>query len=202
MSENFSIEVDNDFLDNFFKLGDSKVPENVTIEDMKKILTKITTKLDTISFATQGGAPKPVESQTDGETQTISLNAPKNPNNVLVVDDLGIVTVQMESLLKKMGFEVTVSRELFDAIEKYKSQDFGYAIVDLFIPTEREGFILIDEIKKMSLLCKLNTKIVVMTASNKKEHREKCMSRGADFYIEKIPGWQKKIARICKGLGE
>jgi len=203
VSENFSIEVDTEFINKFFKLGDIQSPENVTLEDMNKVLDKIVTKFDAINIARQSGASSSAEARQNGEPSVYDPeNVPKNPNNVLVVDDLGIVTIQMESLLKKLGFEVTVSKELFDAIEKYKAQDFGYAIVDLFLPTEREGFILIDEIKKMSLLCKLNTKILVMTASNKKEHKEKCMSRGADYYIEKIPGWQKKIVQICKGLGE
>lgn len=197
MSEKISIEVDSDFLKKFFKLGDMQAPAEVELDDMNKVIDKVLKKLETLA-SLQNHVPGSSQA-APAQNSSAAVDAPKNPKNVLVVDDLGIVTVQMESVLKKLGFDVTVSRELFDAIDKYKSQDFGYAIIDLFIPTEREGFILIDEIKKMSLLCKLNTKIVVMTASNKKEHKDKCMNRGASYYIEKMPGWQEKIAEICLG---
>ena len=129
-------------------------------------------------------------------------NNSTRPKSVLIVDDLGIITVQLEMLFKKIGFEVTVSKELFDALEKYKTRDFGYAVVDFFIPTEREGIILIDEIKKLSLLCKINTKIIVMSASDKKEHKDKCINRGADHFIEKAQGWQKEIIEICLEKGD
>lgn len=196
MSEKFNVEVDSDFLKNFFELGEMPVPEEVDLEKMNKVVDKIKSKLQTITSMVNVKIDK-----EPGETSSSKngVDAPKNPMNVLVVDDLGIVTVQLESILKRLGYNVTVSKELFDAIDKYKAQDFGYAVIDLFIPTEREGFILIDEIKKMSLFCKLNTKIVVMTASNKKEHKEKCLNRGANHYIEKMAGWQDKIIEILQG---
>lgn len=196
MSEKFNIEVDSDFIKNFFELGDMPAPDSVTPDSLNKALGKIKTKIATLVSANNFNAAN------NNSAQTQTRPGPENTNhakNILVVDDLGIVTIQMETVLRKLGFNVTVSKELFDAIEKYKAQDFGYTVIDLFIPTEREGFMLIDEIKKMSLLCKLNTKIIVMTASNKKEHREKCMNRGADYFVEKMPGWQKVISEICTG---
>ena len=192
MTEKISIEVDSTFLKKYFELADLPVPENPSLNDFNNVADKIKNKFNTIA-SLQNISPE-INSNSKSSSSNVNLS---NNKNALVVDDLGIVTVQLESILKKIGFEVTVSRELFDAIEKYKTQDFGYAITDLFIPTEREGFVLIDEIKKLSLLCKLNTKIIVMTASSKKEHKDKCLNRGADFFVEKIPGWQKRIAEIC-----
>lgn len=205
MSEKVNIEVDTFFLEDFFQLGDMQVPAIVDIDNLNQVLKIVKNKLDTAaSLKNIAPAPSSGFSGTNPSSGAAKAPAviPKNPKSVLVVDDLGIVTVQLESVLKKLGFQVTISKELFDAIEKYKAQDFGYAVVDLFIPTEREGFILIDEIKKLSLLCKLNTKIIVMSASTKKEHKEKCLNRGADSFVEKSPGWQNRIADICMGKSE
>lgn len=210
MSENQSIEVDSAFLKSFFELADMQIPAEVSQEKMKQALESIKTKITTALTLTSSNAPAApgINMSSSGTapasapTPVVASGGSKQLKTVLVVDDLGIVTVQLEALLKKVGFDVTVSKELFDAIEKYKAQDFGYAIVDLFIPTEREGFILIDEIKKLSLLCKLNTKIIVMSASNKKEHKEKSLNRGADHFVEKASGWQKIITDICLGVTE
>jgi len=197
VSEKFSIEIDSDFLKKFFELADMPVPKEVELEKLNNVVEVVKGKLDAITSLVN------VSAKDSGNTPALQTNSAKiiddcpRLKTVLVVDDLGIVTIQLESVLKKLGFEVTVSRELFDAIEKFKAKDFGYTITDLFIPTEREGYILIDEIKKLSLLCKLNTKIIVMSASNKKEHKDSCMNRGAKHYVEKAQGWQQRIAEIC-----
>ena len=71
-------------------------------------------------------------------------------------------------------------------------------IMDLFIPTDREGFILLDELVKISKMNELNTIVGVMTASSKREHRQLCMKKGADFYIEKVEDWQNQLVEYCE----
>ena len=204
MSDKFSIEVNTEFVENFFKLADLQLPENIELKDLNNVLDKIKNKLDTAASLKNlsGNQPKVsfnTASIPNENAVPVQIANESNLRTVLIVDDLGIVTIQLASLFKKLGFTVQTSRELFDAIKQYKTQDFRYAVIDLFIPTEREGFILLDEIKKLSLLCKLNTKIIVMSASNKQEHKEKCMHKGADLFVEKSAGWQSKITEFCFG---
>lgn len=193
MSEKISINVDSNFIENFFGLVDMPPPDNVELKDLNEIVNKIKIKLNNLVLNSSGLNTLSLSAQTEME-DGVSLNRQKN---VLIADDLGIITYQLEMLFKKMGYQVVISQEINDAIDKYKKQDFGYAVIDLFMPTEREGFILLDELKKLALLCKLNTRIIVMTATSKPEYQTKCLNRGADFYIEKSPGWQKKIIEAC-----
>jgi len=207
MSENFSIEVNKSFIDNFFGLADMMSPQEITIEELNGAVKKIKQKLDNaiLSQNSLGGAASSggisggdgsldaAEYMKGGELE----DAVVRPKSILIVDDLGIITYQLDLLFKKLGFDVTVSKELYDAIDQYKKKDFGYVVLDLFIPTEREGFILLDEIKKLALFCKLNTKIIMMSASAKPEYKDKCISRGADNYVEKTTGWQKEIVDAC-----
>jgi len=199
--EMFPVELDSKFIENFFGLAGMIPPREITLRDLNIALAEIKDKLNDLTVP----AKKPVKEEAHSSAQTSFLmggikdRTSIRPKTVLIVDDLGIITYQLEVLFKKMGYEVVISQEIYDAIDKYKRQDFGYAVVDLFIPTEREGFTLLDELKKLSLLCKLNTKIIVMTASSKTEYRTKCMNRGADFYIEKSAGWQKSIMEACMG---
>ena len=71
-------------------------------------------------------------------------------------------------------------------------------VMDLFIPTDREGFLLLDELVKMSKMADSSTIIGVMTASSKKEHRQMCLKKGADFYIEKVDDWQNELVEYCE----
>jgi CheY-like chemotaxis protein len=199
-SENISVELDSKFIDEFYALADMSAPEEVTLESLKEVVTKIKEKINKALLGSN--APK-TSDITKPELQNVFLQGGEKPEKtvrakrVLIVDDLGIITYQLEVLYKRMGFEVSVSNEINDAIEKFKKQDYGYAVIDLFIPTDREGFILLDELKKLSLLCKLNTMIIVMTASSKPEYKINCKNHGADHYIEKAPGWQKELMSVC-----
>ena len=74
--------------------------------------------------------------------------------------------------------------------------------MDLFVSTEREGFILLDEVKKIINRDGLNTKVIVITASGKAEHKLKCLNKGADKFISKEQGWQEEILNICLGKEE
>lgn len=201
--EKFSIEVNSSFLQNFFGLADMSPPKEIELESLNNAIKIIRQKIDN-AILSQGSLSSNLDmsglnnmDESDflkgGEIKDTIIR----PKSILIVDDLGIITYQLDILFKKLGFEVTTSKELYDAIAQYKKKDFGYVILDLFIPTEREGFILLDEIKKLALFCKLNTKIIMMSASSKTEFKEKCMSRGADCYIEKATGWQKSIIDAC-----
>ncbi len=118
----------------------------------------------------------------------------------MIIDDLGVITYQLGVLFKKLNFDVIDSREIYDAIEKFKKQDFDMVIMDLFIPTEREGFILLEELKKTSSSKRKPAKIGVMSASAKKEHKQLCKMKGAEFYIEKVDDWQKELIGLVKGI--
>jgi CheY-like chemotaxis protein len=189
VSDKITIEVGSEFLNKLFGLADMATPAEADEEKLLEAVTTIKGKIDSALALSVSATAK-----NAGINVPTSSGTAENIRKVLIIDDLGIVTVQLESLCKKLGFAATTSRELYDAIDKYKAQDFGYVVADLFIPTEREGFLLVDEIKKISLLCKLNTKIIVMSASSKPEHRDKCLARGANHFVEKAPGWQDKIA--------
>ena len=71
--------------------------------------------------------------------------------------------------------------------------------MDLFIPTEREGFILLTELKKMSTMLDTKTIVGVITASPRKEIEQQCKLRGADFFLEKNNDWQSQLSEIMKG---
>ena len=117
---------------------------------------------------------------------------------MLVVDDLGVITYQLKVLLSQFDYDIDCSQEIYDAVAKYKKRKYKYIIMDLFIPTEREGFILLTELKKMAIANDTNTVIGVITASPRKEIENQCKLRGADFFLEKNSDWQKSLVSTIK----
>lgn len=112
---------------------------------------------------------------------------------ILIVDDLGIITYQLSVILKRAGYLPVTSREIYDAIDKYKRSPFDFVIMDLFIPTEREGFILLEELQKIDAGRHEVPVIAIMSASTRKDYKQMCQKKGAAFYVEKLDDWQKEL---------
>ena len=194
-----TIEVDTEFLESLYGLV-GKIPpgeKNINVDLLKDLILDIKRKMDRIKTETIESLSSPKKR----DSIVASGDNPKDEENtktVLIVDDLGVITYQLGVMFRNLGYEVVIAKEIYDAITKYKKQKFKIVIMDLFIPTDREGFILLDELVKLSKMNELNTIIGVMTASSKKEHRQLCMKKGADFYIEKVEDWQNQLIEYCE----
>ncbi len=201
-----TIEVDDEFLDELYGLVGKMPPgeKGINVDLLKDLLLDIKRKIDRLQSGAGDIASQEKNTGSgrivtkDGDSSIESEEKEKNPaKQILIIDDLGVITYQLSVLFKNIGYDVTVAKEIYDAIEKYKKQDYELVIMDLFIPTDREGFMLLDELVKLYKMNKYHSKIGVMTASSKKEHRQLCMKKGADFYIEKVEDWQSTLLDYC-----
>ena len=126
-------------------------------------------------------------------------NNPEESGHILIVDDIGVVTYQLKVLFEKEGFIVETAKDIYTAVNHFKKENFAFVIMDLMVSTEREGYLLLDEIRKIIIKDNLDTKIIVITASGKAEHKLKCINKGADRFINKDQGWQESVLDICLG---
>lgn len=211
MVDKVNIDLDEPFLKKFFALTDRMIPDGqeITLLMLRRQLDEIENVLieskkpkeeekEKYTPNKQPQAPSIGSFDTDSAFGEDEFNLPKK--NILVIDDLGVITYQLSVLFKQVGFEVVTSKEIYDAIEKFKKQSFDLVIMDLFIPTEREGFILLEELKKISINKQITVKIGIMSASGKKEHKQLCKIKGAEFYIEKVDDWQKELFKVIKDI--
>ena len=191
-----SVDLDDEFLKLFFSITNQKVPTSINLHDMKSQLIEIVDVIKELNL----NSKKPYRSEALGnnvedKAEDEEMGGPA----ILVIDDLGVITYQLKVLFSKFELDVDCSQEIYDAVNKYKKRKYAYVVMDLFIPTEREGFILLTELRKMSLAAAKNTIIGVITASPRKEIEQQCKARGADFFIEKSNDWQNNLLGIMDG---
>lgn len=208
MVDKVTIELDEAFLKKFFGLTEKIIPpdQEITLAMLRRQLDEFEILIAESKVAAsqkpgyepQHNTPAPAASSFDFDSGEDTFNLPKK--SILIIDDLGVITYQLSVLFQQLNFDVVTSKEIYDAIEKFKKQGFDLVIMDLFIPTEREGFILLEELKKISISKQKPTKIGVMSASSKKEHKQMCKMKGAEFYVEKVDDWQKELFRVIKDL--
>lgn len=189
-----NVELDDEFLNLFYNITNSKPPKNIELLDLKKQLINIVDALKELNE----NAKKPIMSRALSnsiEEQDAESAGPA----ILVVDDLGVITYQLKVLLSRFEYDVDCSQEIYDAVNKFKKRKYEYVVMDLFIPTEREGFILLTELKKLAASYGKKTVIGVITASPRKEIEQQCRARGADFFLEKNSDWQNSLCNIMDG---
>ena len=183
------VDLDNEFLELFYNITNSNVPLEPTLIDLKKQLINV---VDTLRELNKN-AKKPIISKALGNEDTEEeFSGPA----ILVVDDLGVITYQLKVLLSQFDLDIDCSQEIYDAVNKYKKRKYAYIVMDLFIPTEREGFILLTELKKLAAMNNTKTVVGVITASPRKEIEAQCKARGADFFLEKNNDWQNQLISV------
>lgn len=184
------VDLDNEFLELFYNITNSTVPAEPSLADLKKQLINV---VDTLKELNKN-AKKPIVSKALSVSD--ENNDESNGPAILVVDDLGVITYQLKVLLSQFELDIDCSQEIYDAVNKYKKRKYAYVVMDLFIPTEREGFILLTELKKLAAANGTKMIIGVITASPRKEIEQQCRARGADFFLEKNNDWQKQLTQI------
>ena len=190
LMEEKGIRIDSDFINKLYIIAEKKPPEysEITLDSLKDVLEEINTNIGKLRLYAAGASEKFNELRSLNK-QTADFAQ----ENVLIIDDLCIITYQLGVLFKGLGYNVTVAKDIYDAVDKFKKNHFNLVVLDLFLPTEKEGFILLEELIKLKELQPQDIKIGVMTASSKVEHRNLCLEKGADFFVEKTENWQKNL---------
>ena len=130
-----NVELDDEFLNLFYNITNSEPPKNVELLDLKRQLINIVDTLKELN----DNAKKPIMNRALNNNVEEENNGPA----ILVVDDLGVITYQLKVLLSRFDYDIDCSQEIYDAVNKFKKRKYEYVVMDLFIPTEREGFILL-----------------------------------------------------------
>ena len=192
-----NISISNETIDLIYKIAGTQKPEIVSDEVIKLALCVIEKKLtDAQSLDIIPQEPPEDESYTNEQWQKdMAMAGFGDKRKILVVDDIGVVTYQLKILFQKIGFEVDTAKDIYSAAKLVRKSVYDFIVMDLFVSTEREGFLLLDETKKVIVQNNLKTKIIVITASSKGEHKVKCLNRG-NMFLQKDTGWQDELIKF------
>ena len=194
------IKLDKDFLTRFFQVTNTEISDDteINLSLLKSNLVKIEdlyNKFQTLKkiFGDKINPEKAKELETGTDSRSIGPR-----KTIFIIDDLGVITYQLKTIFEQAGYDTITSNEVFDAIEKFKRMKCDLVLMDLFIPTEREGLILLEKLKRLITITQRPIKIGIITASTKKEHKQICKIKGADFYFEKVNNWHDNILAVAK----
>lgn len=130
------------------------------------------------------------------ETGEGDLFVPKT-GRILVAEDSITSRTLIKNILETAGYEVTTSVDGADAYTKARSDDFDIIVSDVDMP-KMNGFELTLKIKNDKKLSEIP--VILVTALESREDRERGIEVGADAYIIKSSFDQSNLLEIIKKL--
>ncbi len=100
---------------------------------------------------------------------------------VLVVEDNEINRIVLQSNMKQYNLNVVMAQNGYEAVQYLKSNHADLVLMDLHMP-EMDGFEATENIRDV---LKLNTPIVVLSASALKNEKQRSIELGANDYLTK-----------------
>lgn len=158
------------------QLAGLPVPDTITPQSVQSAIASIKTRL--------------AQAPNKGKKQLAS----RREKNVLVVGFVGIINHQLKQILSRAGATVEVADDAKLAMEVYQETDIDFAIVDISSPHEKAGLQIIEEIKRLAIVCNMQTHILVLGQPSKSNAMEKSSKAvGATSYVEKGDNWQAQV---------
>ena len=109
---------------------------------------------------------------------------------LLIVEDDDFLLEMLAKESKKKGFDISISTNGEDALEKIKTEGFDLVLLDLVLP-ELHGFELLEKIKDNSNA----PPIIIVSNLYDKESIDKAMSLGAKDYVVKAQSTPEDIIK-------
>jgi DNA-binding response OmpR family regulator len=113
---------------------------------------------------------------------------------ILIIDDDSIITELMTTLVKMEGYEPTSVNDSLKAMEVARTVEPDLITLDLMMPG-LTGFELCELLKKDQKFAR--TPILIVSAKDDPESKEKAFAAGAADYITKPFGTEEFLDRIA-----
>ena len=113
---------------------------------------------------------------------------------ILVAEDDNDIVEILRLYLENEGFELVISRDGQEALEKFEENDIDVALIDIMMP-KLNGYELIKRVRDTS-----NIPIIVMSAKNMDSDKILGLTLGADDYLTKPFNPLEVVARIKSQL--
>ena len=113
---------------------------------------------------------------------------------ILVAEDDNDIVEILRLYLENEGFELVISRDGQEALEKFEKNDIDVALIDIMMP-KLNGYELIKKVRDTS-----NIPIIVMSAKNMDSDKILGLTLGADDYLTKPFNPLEVVARIKSQL--
>lgn len=116
---------------------------------------------------------------------------------VLLIEDLPVMQNLYGSVLKEEGYQVDISPDGQDALEKVKDKEYDFVLTDMLLP-KVSGIQFLEKFQDRPK----HTKVVVLTDFKEQDAMEKAQKLGASAYLIKTETLPQVLLDKLEELGK
>jgi|GEM_PF-6882456 len=178
------------------------LPESPTLTTpiIQEAIHKLKTKLSSSAVVNASDSSDTITSEASSSHHNAYAKAHEN---VMVVGQLGHVLHQVKHLLTPMGCNITLAKNMEGAIISYQQTFPSLIVMDVLMPTSREGLGLIQVLRQLAQKGNVDPTplFVVLSSVNQEEHLlETCHNQGIKYVLDRQDGWQQSVLDIFNGI--
>jgi CheY-like chemotaxis protein len=149
----------------------------------------------------QSAAPQAETELITRHTLRENRNTPDNHDipHILVVDDDFVNRVLAEEVLKNEGWRVSIAENGEQALDLLASQQIDLVLMDMQMPV-MDGFTAIGKIRTTEQSTGKHLPIIALTGFAFPEDQERCLTAGADEYLNKPFKPEELVAMVRQRL--
>jgi CheY-like chemotaxis protein len=117
--------------------------------------------------------------------------------SILIVDDSFNNLILLEDLLTEMNYEVILAHNGIEAIEKIHESNPDLILLDVMMP-KMGGFEMMEKMNELNM----DIPVIVITAKNTDEERQKAINLGAVEFIVKPVNISEILDTVEKALSQ
>lgn len=128
-------------------------------------------------------------------------NSDSGHSSVLIIGQLGLMQHQVKLLLTPLCTNILLAKTMESALLSYQQSFPTFIVIDVLMPTSREGLSLIQAIRQLAQkLNKRASQVVVLSTTGQEENlMEACRNQGIRHVLDRQDGWQQTIIDIFQG---
>ena len=126
------------------------------------------------------GASKPASAEASASVRAAAADA----LNVLVAEDNEFNAQLLDQLVVRRGHRVKVASDGREALALAESGTFDLLLLDIQMP-ELDGLQVVQAIRASERISGKHLPVIALTASSRKEERERCLAAGMDDFLSK-----------------
>ena len=174
------IEVEKKFVQKFFELAGTGTPKELNSNEFSNALSRINKKVTVSNEA----------------ISSVGEDATAGKLKVIMVDNVGFIMYRIKLQLTKEDCVIDTFNDVTRALEKIRKEPYNFIVLNILIPTEREGMMFLNEMKSILAERKVKPKIIITGDAIRKELMQYLRESGINHIIERKPDWITKLMEV------
>jgi len=119
---------------------------------------------------------------------------------IMIAGTLGVINFQLKFLLRDISPNIRIVNSVNQALKEFENKEYRLMIVDLCLPSEHDGYFLLQTCQNKAAQEHLDCKFIILTAHDYTPQKDVTFLVKNAKFIPRQEGWQVKLVETIQGI--